>query len=105
MIRPIAHLVLHALVPGVVARLAFKANWWRAWLIMVATLLVDLDHLLVTPVYDPNRCSIGFHPLHSYIAVGVYVVLAVVPRFRLVGIGLLMHMLLDAADCAWMRWE
>jgi len=72
---------------------------------MVATLLVDLDHLLVTPVYDPNRCSIGFHPLHSYIAVGVYVVLAVVPRFRLVGIGLLMHMLLDAADCAWMRWE
>ena len=30
-----------------------------------ATMLVDLDHLLATPLYNPDRCSLGFHPLHT----------------------------------------
>ena len=33
---------------------------------MMATMLVDLDHLFADPIYDPDRCSIGFHPLHQY---------------------------------------
>lgn len=69
---------------------------------MVITMLVDLDHLLATPLFDPNRCSIGFHPLHSYYAIVVYAVMALVPKTRLVGIGLLIHMLLDGTDCYWM---
>lgn len=69
---------------------------------MVATMLVDLDHLLVEPVYAPNRCSIGFHPLHSYWAVAIYGLLAGFQRTRLVAIGLLIHMLLDGLDCFWM---
>lgn len=66
---------------------------------MVATMAVDLDHLLAVPVYDPNRCSIGFHPLHSYYAIGVYVILLFFPKTRLVGIGLVIHMILDYIDC------
>ena len=41
--------------------------------IMIATMLVDLDHLLANPIFDPNRCSIGFHFLHSEIAIIGYV--------------------------------
>lgn len=100
--RPLFHIFLHFAVPGVAARLGFKAMWKRAWLIMAATILVDLDHLLANPLFDPNRCSIGFHPLHTYYAIAVYIVMTLVPRSRLIGIGLLIHMALDAADCYWM---
>jgi len=101
-LRPLIHIFLHIAVPGVVARLGFKAIWKKAWLVMAVTMLVDLDHLLANPLFDPNRCSIGFHPLHSYYAIVVYIVLALVPRSRLVGIGLLIHMALDATDCYWL---
>lgn len=104
MLRPIIHMALHLLGPAVVARLGFTDRWKRAWLIMVATMLVDLDHLLATPVFDPNRCSIGFHPLHSWPAISVFVLLAAVPKTRLVGLGLAVHMALDALDCLWMGW-
>lgn len=103
MIRPVAHLVLHFIVPGAAARWAYSERWKKAWLIMTATMLVDLDHLLADPIYDPNRCGIGFHPLHSYLAILVFTVLGVIPRTRLVGLGLLIHMALDGLDCVWMR--
>lgn len=66
---------------------------------MIATMAVDLDHLLANPIYDPDRCSIGFHPLHSYIAIGVYAVLLIFPRLRIMAIGLLIHIALDYVDC------
>jgi hypothetical protein len=96
----ILHLVLHAAVPGVVAWLFFRKQWRRAWLIMLATMLVDLDHLLADPIYDPNRCGIGFHPLHSAPAIAGYAVLSILRPTRLIGVGLLIHMALDLADCA-----
>jgi len=102
MLRPIIHIALHFLVPAVMARLAFANQWRYAWLVMVSTMLVDLDHLLATPLYDPNRCSMGFHPLHTWPVVFIYVVLLAVPKVRLVAIGLLLHMGLDTLDCAWM---
>jgi len=66
---------------------------------MIATMLVDLDHLLADPIYDPNRCSVGFHPLHSYIAIGIYAVFLAFPKSRLIALGLLIHMALDYLDC------
>ena len=101
MALPIFHLALHFLVPGIIAYLAFKKLWLRAWLIMCLTMLVDLDHLMATPVYDPARCGIGFHPLHTYPAVGAYSLMLFLPQIRLIGIGLLLHMGLDYIDCAW----
>jgi hypothetical protein len=96
---PLLHLVLHVLVPGIVARLAYKKIWLNAWLIMVLTMLVDLDHLLASPVYNPGRCGINFHPLHSYPAIGAYFLLLLIPKLRIVGVGLLLHMGLDFIDC------
>jgi hypothetical protein len=100
MIRPVAHLMLHFIVPGVVSRVAYPNRWRYAWLVMVATMVVDLDHLLADPIYDPYRCSIGFHPLHSYAALIVYLVLTGVKKTRIVGIGLVIHMVLDWIDCS-----
>jgi len=102
-VRAAIHIALHFLVPAVVARFGFQHHRWRAWWVMVLTLLVDLDHLLAIPIYDPNRCSLGFHPLHSVPAIGAYLLLLLFPRLRLVGLGLVIHMALDAIDCLWMR--
>ena len=93
------HLILHFLLPLLVALVFFRSKLKVAYLIMIATMLVDLDHLLASPIYDPNRCSIGFHPLHSYIAIVGYSVIAFIPATRYIGIGLLIHMALDGLDC------
>ena len=102
MVRPIVHIILHFLVPGVVSRWIFNDRWKFAWLVMVLTMIVDLDHFFANPIYDPNRCGIGFHPLHSYMAIGVYLVMTAIPKVRFAGMGLVIHMVLDGLDCIWM---
>ncbi|WP_435531790.1 DUF6122 family protein [Sinobacterium norvegicum] len=93
--------MLHALVPLIVAVLFFRRDWKKAYLIMMATMIVDVDHLLATPIYDPLRCSIGFHPLHQTVPMLLYAVACFIPKLRYVGIGLVIHMALDAIDCQW----
>lgn len=105
MFRPAVHLLSHVITPGVAAKWTFADRWKSAWLIMVATMIVDLDHLMADPVYDPNRCGIGFHPLHTFPAIGFYLLMLLIPKIRLVGLGLLIHMVLDGADCIWMLLE
>jgi len=90
---------LHIFVPALVAKIAFKQQFYRAWGIMLSTMLVDLDHLLADPVFDSARCSIGFHLLHSYVVLVIYIVLIVITKTRLLGVGLTLHMLLDGMDC------
>ena len=102
-VRSTVHIVLHFAVPLAVALAVFRDRWRWAFVVMMATMLVDLDHLLAVPRYDPNRCSIGFHPLHQTVPIILYLLLSVFPRTRLVGVGLVIHMALDAIDCAWMR--
>jgi hypothetical protein len=93
------HLALHFVTPAILTGLFFRKNWKLAYLLMIAAMLVDVDHLIANPIYDPNRCSIGFHPLHEIWFIVVYVMLCFVPKTRLVGIGLSVHMALDAIDC------
>jgi hypothetical protein len=100
--RPLVHIVLHFAVPAAVARTAFRENWLKAWIIMSATILVDLDHLLANPLYDPDRCSIGTHPLHMEPVFLLYFLMLFVPRLGFIGLGLLIHMALDGLDCYWM---
>ncbi len=68
-------------------------------LIFVSTMAVDFDHLLANPIYDPLRCSINFHPLHGRLAFVAYILATLYPKTRLLGIGLLIHMMLDSMDC------
>ncbi len=84
------------------ALLFYKSNWKFAFLIMILGMLIDLDHLLATPIFDPNRCSINFHPLHSYYAIAAYVLLLIPQKTRLIALGLVIHIFADTVDCALM---
>ena len=99
------HIAYHLLIPGLIAFLFFKKHWRQAWLIMVLTMAVDLDHLMANPIYDPNRCSINFHPLHSYLAILLYGLMVAFPKTRLIGLGLLLHMAIDLVDCFWTQYS
>jgi hypothetical protein len=105
MIHSIIHIGLHLLVPLGVSRAFFKERLWQAWCIMMLTMVVDLDHLLANPIYDPHRCSINYHPLHSYPAILIYCLMAAIPKMRLIGLGLIIHMALDGVDCIWMKFQ
>ena len=102
----------------VICLLVFKDNWRIASLLMISTMMVDLDHLLAVPIYDASRCSIGFHPLHQLFPIIIYLLLSLSPHFfrvthlsispsfnsklrlvQYVGLGLLIHMALDSIDC------
>ena len=93
------HLALHFIVPAVAAGLFFRHRWQHAYLLMMATMLVDLDHLFANPIYDATRCSIGFHPLHQPGFIALYGLLSLFPKTRLIGLGLSIHMVLDSIDC------
>lgn len=93
------HILLHFLIPAIVVALFFRREWKWAYFIMISTMLVDIDHLLANPVYDPGRCSICFHPLHGFLPIALYFSLCFIPKLRYVGIGLVIHMALDSLDC------
>lgn len=94
------HYFLHLVFPFFIAYLFFRKDWRVVYLILIATMLVDLDHVLASPVFEANRCSINFHPLHTYYAMAVYVVLLFLRRpFNIIGIGLLFHMVTDLMVC------
>ena len=99
--RTIIHMTLHFLVPFMVAKTVWKENWFSPFIIMALTIAVDFDHLIAEPIFDPNRCGLGFHPLHSWPAIAVYLVAIFSSRLRIVALGLLIHMGLDGTDCLW----
>ena len=108
--RAIIHLALHVLLPGLIA-LYLKSP--KVFFILVATMVVDVDHLVAVPIYDPGRCSILFHPLHTHWAILLYVGMMLWPKVKgfrhkqdkiigYIGLGLVLHMVLDGLDCWWM---
>ena len=98
----LVHVLLHVGLPWVAACTLGRAAKLRNFALMLAGNLIDLDHLLADVVYDPHRCSLGFHPLHSLPAVAAFVLLVVLKRTRFLGLGLLIHLAIDALDCGWM---
>lgn len=94
---------MHFIVPGLIAYIFFKNNWKKVWLIFMATMLVDVDHIVANPLFDSNRCSINYHPLHTYYAIGFYGLLLIPSKTRIIAIGLLFHMLTDYTDCFWIK--
>ncbi|MDT0554729.1 DUF6122 family protein [Patiriisocius hiemis] len=97
--QTIIHYSLHFLLPGIIAWFFYREYWVKVWLLLLATMLIDLDHLLATPIFDANRCSINFHPLHKYYSLGIYILFLFFKRTRIIGIGLVLHILTDWLDC------
>ncbi len=99
MLRFVVHYGIHFLVPIAIGFLFYKENKTSAIIILLAAILIDVDHVLANPIFDPNRCSINFHPLHSYWAIALYSFLLFSKKSRIFGIALLLHILADATDC------
>ncbi|MDA5094722.1 DUF6122 family protein [Aliiroseovarius sp. KMU-50] len=104
-LRPVIHYGSHFLLPVLFAWLVFRSQWKVAALLMIATMAVDLDHFLATPVFDPDRCSIGFHPLHGGWALAAYAaaLLAALPLriwwLVALALGSMWHLATDSLDC------
>ncbi|MBO0322119.1 hypothetical protein J0X14_07410 [Muricauda sp. CAU 1633] len=99
MYRHILHYGIHFLVPILIAFFFFKENRIKVALILLAGIVIDVDHLWANPLFDPNRCSIGFHPLHSYWAILVYCILPFFKTTRIIGLALILHIIADLVDC------
>ncbi len=96
----VIHYFLHLVFPLFIAKLFFKTNWQRAYIIMLLSMVIDLDHLLANPLLQVNRCSICYHPLHSSYAIIVYLALLFFKGdSRILGVALLMHIATDFIDC------
>lgn len=99
------HYFLHFGAPLWVAIVFFRQNWLQVYLIFLATMIVDVDHLLASPIFQADRCSINFHPLHTYWAIGGYVIMLFLRKpWNLIGLGLCMHMLTDFIDCLFIQY-
>jgi hypothetical protein len=99
LLKSFIHYFLHLVFPVFIALTFYRKNWKKVYLILLATMLVDLDHLFADPIFDPDRMSVGFHFLHSYYAIAVYfLLLSFKGNLRIIGIGLLFHMLTDFLD-------
>lgn len=103
MLRLFLHYGIHFIVPVLIAWVFFKNQRLNVLLILWAGIIIDIDHLLAEPVFDPMRCSIGFHPLHSYWAIGIYGVLLWPRQTRIVGLALIIHIVADFVDCLFLN--
>lgn len=98
--QPLIHYSLHFIAPFFIAYYLFRSNWKNVYLILILTMVIDLDHLLATPIFQPDRCSIGFHPLHSFYIIPFYFVLLFFRKpFNIIAIGLILHIFTDSLDC------
>lgn len=99
MTKFIIHYSLHFLAPLFISFFFFRKNWKTVYIIFLCSMLVDLDHLLANPIFEENRCSVNFHPLHSYLAITIYFLALFFQKTRIIGIALMFHMLTDFIDC------
>lgn len=99
MLRYLMHYGIHFLVPIAIAYFFFKEHRIKVGLILLAGIIIDVDHLLATPIFDPMRCSINFHPLHSYWAILIYILMLLPKKTRVWGMAFLIHILADVVDC------
>ena len=100
--RTFVHNFLHFLIPALATWIFYRKDWRSSYIFLMLTMMVDLDHLIADPIFDPQRCSIGFHPLHSEIAITIFALMLIHKKLRIFGFGLLIHMSLDGLDCTWM---
>ncbi|MDT0293407.1 DUF6122 family protein [Mesonia ostreae] len=109
MLQHAVHYAFHFLVIGIIAYIFDKKNWKKYYLVLLATMLIDVDHLWAKPIFDPDRCSINFHTFHTYIAAAIYLVFLLIIKNKVLKVfffGLLFHLFTDAIDCLWSNsWE
>ncbi len=109
MLKPFLHYSFHFIFCPLIAYVIWEYKnklGIKALIIVLLSMLVDLDHLFANPIFDPNRLSIGYHPLHSYPMILIYFLGLFIPYRRLglywglrpLCLGLLLHILTDYLD-------
>ena len=104
--RTLVHYGLHFVFPLVIAALWPRRRWLEVYMLLLSTMLIDIDHLLARPIFDPNRCSVGTHLLHSYPMIAIYLVMLFLPYarwgwpwwLRVLAVGLTFHIFTDWQD-------
>ncbi len=101
LLQPLLHYGGHWIVPFGIAAVLWHPHWVRAGAVIAGANIIDLDHLLASPMFDPARCSIGFHLLHGWEATLAYTAMLAVPKWwaRAFSIGALWHLAVDYGDC------
>lgn len=99
-LKEFIHYFLHFVFPVFIALVFFRNNWKKAYLLMLATMLVDVDHIFANPIFEPGRNSIGYHPLHTYPMIALYFLGTIFLKgnYRIIAVGLLFHMFTDFQD-------
>ncbi|WP_254073674.1 DUF6122 family protein [Cellulophaga sp. HaHaR_3_176] len=105
MLRFTIHYGIHFLVPFLIGYFFYTDNRQKAILILLAGILIDVDHLFTSPIFVSNRCSINFHFFHQYWAIALYFCLLFFKKTRIFGIALLLHIIADYTDCYLMSFE
>ncbi len=95
LIHIISNLVLIAIISFFDKKTPFK----KIFLLVILSNFIDLDHIVANPVYDPSRCSINFHPLHSWYLFPVYLVGIFLKKYKYLFYGIILHLILDKIDC------
>jgi hypothetical protein len=102
LIHAISDVILYAI-------LAFFGVESTALLFLLASNLIDIDHLLVRPIYDPRRKSVGFHMLHKKRLLPFFILGCFIPTTaKFFFIGILLHLLLDTIEydvCISKKWS
>lgn len=105
MIQTLIHYSLHFLAPGVIARFFYRKKWLKVWGILLLTMFIDIDHLWANPIFDPDRCSVGFHTFHSLGFIILYILFLFFKKTRIIGIGLTLHIFTDFIDCLFIKYS
>lgn len=99
----VVHFVSNVVLLGVIYffDVSSREDFFAIALSVLASNFIDVDHLLASPIYDPARCSINFHPLHSWYFFPVYAALLFVRsrRVQYFSVAVFLHLALDWLWC------
>lgn len=94
----IYHIVGDAFLWGLLYLLGANPGF-SALSLFILSNVIDADHLLSRPIYNPKRNSIGFHLFHKKILIPFYIAGCFIPGItKYLFIGILLHMILDWAE-------
>lgn len=95
----IIHLIANVAIYFTIVYFNRDTNRKFILLSVLSSHLIDLDHLLASPIYDASRCSINFHPLHSWYLFPLYIIGSIYGKYRYFFWSVLVHFVLDLLDC------
>ena len=93
------HIISGVILSFIINYFDKKRNFKEILILIISSNFIDLDHLLANPIYDQYRCSINFHPLHNLYMLPLYIIGIFWKKYSYFFIGIMLHLMLDWADC------